>query len=137
MVVAGREPVAVAVGDLDGDDHVDLVAVDKGDSTVTTLLNDGTGGFTVVGSYTTDWVPRGIAVADLNEDGALDVVTFKPGYVSLLLGGGDGTFGPYDARLRRRGYLFLRFLFARRILSRRPLRVGPVGFASIFARNIA
>ncbi len=47
--------------------------------------------------FNTDEAPRGVAVADLNGDGVLDVVTANadPGNsVSVLLGNGDGTLKP-------------------------------------------
>ena len=74
-----------------------LALAGNASAVVITWNDDGTGGFTVVGSYPTGESPEGIAVADFDEDGALDVVTADSSTVSLLLGGGDGTLGPSDS----------------------------------------
>jgi hypothetical protein len=105
-------PVAVAVGDVNHDGKPDIVVaavaalagVDKG--FIDVLLGQGDGSFKV-GSITPinsdfslaeDGVPVRIALADLNGDGNLDIVTANPSHgnvtdsISVLLGNGDGTF---------------------------------------------
>jgi hypothetical protein len=99
-------PLSVAVGDFNADGNTDLVCTyfsvrnpyDPDDyySAVQVLLGDGGGGFAdsdecrLPGSY-----PKGLAVADLNADGNLDVVTADnyASNVSVLMGYGDGTLG--------------------------------------------
>ena len=63
------------------------------------LLGDGTGAYTTpVVTYPAGSYPAGIAVADLNHDGKLDVIVGADGNpnpgVYTLLGNGDGTFQP-------------------------------------------
>ncbi len=96
---AGTAPYAVSVGDFNQDGNLDIaVANYTVPGTVTVLLGDGHGGFTVspgspfeVGDY-----PLSIAAADFNRDGKLDLLvgTGEPssGSLSLLLGNGAGSF---------------------------------------------
>ena len=44
---------AMALGDFNGDDILDIVAADKGDNTVSVLLGDGAGGFGAASKYST------------------------------------------------------------------------------------
>lgn len=71
----------VAVGDLNGDGHLDATVGGSG-----IYLGDGMGGFTNVG-----YASGGILV-DMNGDGVLDTVTSSSDQVFVGLGVGDGTF---------------------------------------------
>jgi len=100
----------VIAGDFDGDGLLDLVTANEGSDTLTVLSGDGTGAF-----RTTATVPAGgrgpwsLAVGDFDRDGTLDLAVALWGYIdcpsgcvqyvagttiSVLLGRGDGTFGP-------------------------------------------
>jgi Big-like domain-containing protein/VCBS repeat protein/FG-GAP repeat protein len=104
---------SVAVADLNGDHHPDIVVTtfyaanaynnDHVDGSVGVLLNNGDGGFgPVVNYYSGGGQTYGVAVADLNGDGKLDLLVANAavgretgGYdnaLGVLLGNGDGTF---------------------------------------------
>jgi hypothetical protein len=111
----GSGPTSVAVADLNGDSYPDLVVTNRcaitGDcigGNVSVLLGIGDGTFRAPISYDTDgWdYTSQVAVADLNGDRHPDLIvsnnftTWPSGSVSVLLGNGDGTFGPavsYDS----------------------------------------
>jgi hypothetical protein len=92
----GYAPVAVAVGDFDGDGTPDLVVANRDSGDVSVLLGKGNGTFQPAQNYAVGGDPVSIAVGDFNGDGKLDIVTanYTPagGSVSVLLGKGDGTF---------------------------------------------
>jgi len=82
----------LAVADLDRDTHDDLIAVSG--AGVTVYLGHGDGTFAAPTLYSASFAGW-VAVADLNNDGILDLVTANhnfAGSVSVLLGKGDGTF---------------------------------------------
>lgn len=78
----GQEPYEIASGDIDGDGDIDLVMAtyDYNNGTpnqdyIKCYLNDGTGNFPteITVSSTIQWVD-GLILADVNEDGAFDIV---------------------------------------------------------------
>lgn len=101
-------PLSLAVGDVNGDGKLDLVAGLLGDDTtgpLATLLGDGTGKFGApvltpatnpIGSYATTT----IVLKDLNNDGLTDAVLIDEGQVVAgahsYLSSGDGTFKQAD-----------------------------------------
>jgi FG-GAP-like repeat/Putative Ig domain len=87
----GNQPEAVVTGDFNSDGNLDLAVANYGDGTVTLLLGNGKGTFTeTLGSpYTVGKGPGGIAAADFNGDGKLDLAVANSsdgtGTVSILL----------------------------------------------------
>ena len=74
-------PVAIVAGDLDADGDIDIVTVNRNGGSVTVLLNDGAGALapfdpalTPPGTIPIATDTRGIALGDVNGDGALDIV---------------------------------------------------------------
>ena len=93
----GNQPDQVVAGNLNANAALDLVVVNQTDGTVSVLLNNGTGtGFTAAtGSpITVGTSPRAAVLADLNNDGNLDLLVAcnGSGTVEVLQGNGDGTF---------------------------------------------
>jgi hypothetical protein len=88
-------PYDVAAGDLNSDHHPDLAVTDAFGGNVSILLNDGTGRFKKPHIYSAaGGEAHGVVIADLNRDGAPDLVIANgsAGMV-VLLNNGDGTFG--------------------------------------------
>jgi Big-like domain-containing protein/VCBS repeat protein len=84
------------LADINGDGKLDIVAA--ADNNVAVLIGDGSGSFV---TQTTSAVSGGtgggtlsLALADVNGDGKLDLITANRSHdnVSVLLGNGDGTF---------------------------------------------
>jgi hypothetical protein len=78
--------------DLNGDGMPDLVALNRGDGTVSVLLGRGNGAFLAQKVFPVGSGPEDFAAGDLNGDGMLDLVVASNNGVSILTGNGDGTF---------------------------------------------
>jgi hypothetical protein len=93
-VGAGSRPVALAAGDVTGDNVPDLVVACAGNNTVQVLQGLGSGGFATLRSIPVGTEPSGVKLADVNGDSKLDIVVTNAGSntVSVLLGNGTGGF---------------------------------------------
>ena len=80
-----------ALGDLDGDGHLDLVSANADTNNSSVLSNNGDGSFAAKTDYPTSSRPVSVALGDLDSDGNLDVATANASRsVSVLLGTGNG-----------------------------------------------
>ncbi|MCH7931813.1 MAG: VCBS repeat-containing protein, partial [Proteobacteria bacterium] len=90
----------VGAADLDGDDVLDIVTINRSTDDATILIGNGDGTFRAGVSFAAGEAPASIAVGDLDSDAVPDLMIanagdfFRPivGDVSVLLGNGDGTF---------------------------------------------
>ena len=104
VVIDTERSVAVVAGDFNHDGFADLAIADREHSQVRILLGDGTGtGFTtaVYDNGSNGSVTTGVAMADFNEDGEMDLVfanevdqfdTAFSGNVTMVFGNADGSF---------------------------------------------
>lgn len=89
----GEGDSSVALGDLDGDGDVDAVVGSGSGHSMRVLLNDGNGGFDDTGQSLGDPVPAKVHLADVDLDGATDLVASVTGRrVEVWLNDGRGTF---------------------------------------------
>ena len=100
----GENPLAVQAIDVNEDGRLDLVTVNQGrfdfdrldfvGDGVSVLLGKGDGTFADQRTLGVGDFPSSVQVVDVNQDGALDLVTsnYSSGNVSVRLGRGDGTF---------------------------------------------
>ncbi len=93
----GGQPLLVAVGDLNDDGKLDIAVDNAVDAAVSILFGNGDGTF---GPQTIVPMPAGallqsLALADIDGDGALDMVVLDASNDSavVVLGRGDGSFG--------------------------------------------
>ncbi len=83
---------SVALGDIDGDGDLDLIAGNNGVSSVI-YLNDGAGVFTRHQTLLDNNATRSVVLGDVNGDGALDIVMGNDGEINrLYLNNGSGGF---------------------------------------------
>ncbi|MBP6820062.1 MAG: putative Ig domain-containing protein [Acidobacteria bacterium] len=92
----GADAHYVGVGYINGDSHLDIVTTDNDTASLTILLGDGTGNFTVTPStpFPVGTNPVTVEIGDFNHDNKSDLVVTNEGSnsLSVLLGDGTGNF---------------------------------------------
>ena len=94
-VVAGPQPFAISVADLNGDGRPDVFLTSYANNSLDVMLGNGNGTFKTPRTFTAGRSTMSIATADLNGDGKVDVVV---GHISnnysatVFLGDGSGGF---------------------------------------------
>ena len=98
-LTAGPDQV-VRTGDFNNDGLTDLAVL--GSDGVSVYMANGRGGFDPPTFYDVGTDPTGLTVADVNDDGHLDLLVGNPqGDVLILLGDGKGDFAPLARPTRR------------------------------------
>jgi hypothetical protein len=90
----GTNPVALVMGDFNGDGNLDIAVANTGSHNVSVLLGNGDGSFRLqTPAIDVGATPTAVAAASLRGNGTLDlVVALANNNVAVLLGNGDGTF---------------------------------------------
>ena len=99
----GQTTRSLAIGDFNGDGKQDVVTANDGfaNNSLSALMGTGTGTLNSPRVFMAGQSPVGVAVADFNSDGILDVVAVNhdgtKGTISMMRGNGDGSFvAPYS-----------------------------------------
>ena len=89
----GREPVALEIGDFNGDTIQDIAISNYGDGNISIVLGQKDGIFKLKSNIKVGRLPIAVASGDFNNDEKLDLaVTLRFDKLVILLGIGDGSF---------------------------------------------
>lgn len=98
---ASQQTFDVAIVDLDGDGHSDVITVANSSAAVTVHKNPGNGTFPVLTRYEVASLSDAVESADIDNDGDIDIVvngvvdiSSNNGVVKILKNNGNGTFAP-------------------------------------------
>ncbi|MBL8692618.1 MAG: VCBS repeat-containing protein [Planctomycetes bacterium] len=102
------QPIGVALANLDGSGLPEIVLGVVGSAFVEIWKDNGSG-YQLFSSVNMLSSSTGVAVADINGDGKLDLVAGLPAIdaVGIAFGNGDGTFGPAEFRTTGRFPVFV------------------------------
>jgi hypothetical protein len=85
LATTGYDPIALELGDLNGDALLDAVTVNATSSSMTILNGTSNGSFVTVFGHAAGSTPNGIALGDLDGDGDLDgILSYRYGLLVLL-----------------------------------------------------
>ena len=90
---AGPNPVALAVGDFNGDHRLDVAVSNADAGTVSLLLGDGAGNLGPAANFVVGFGPASLAAADFDGDGKLDLAVAISGADTVCVLRGDGAGG--------------------------------------------
>jgi hypothetical protein len=93
-ISVGNGPRSVAIGDFNSDGKQDIAVVNGGASTVSIMLGNGIGGFSLSSTLNVGNTPFSAAIGDFNGDGRQDIVVtnVSSNNFSLLMANGLGGF---------------------------------------------
>lgn len=94
VIPVGERLTSLAAADLDGDHHLDLVAVDAAQNQLHVLMGKGQGAFGAPSHSAVGASPQALVLADLNGDGSIDaaITNEASNDLSILFGNGRGGF---------------------------------------------
>ncbi|MCG8385823.1 MAG: FG-GAP-like repeat-containing protein [Cytophagales bacterium] len=94
QVSTGNKPVYLETADLNGDELMDLIYLNKGDNTLAVKFGSSDGSFSTPSRYVVAGSPRQFVLADFNADTYLDVAItgFDQDKITLLFGSASGEF---------------------------------------------
>jgi hypothetical protein len=95
----GEYVLSVETADVNNDGVLDIVTVNQDSATASILLGNGDGTFQPQIEVSAGSNPEGLAIADFNGDGNVDLAIAdnqsNRRSINVLLGNGDGTFAPF------------------------------------------
>ncbi|TXL61414.1 FG-GAP-like repeat-containing protein [Aeromicrobium terrae] len=91
---AGENPSSVTVDDLNHDGDLDLAVANRHAGTVSVLLGGAGGTFGSAAAFPAGEFPLSLVASDVDGDSDLDLAVSNGGTLAVLLGNGDGSFGP-------------------------------------------
>jgi FG-GAP-like repeat/Abnormal spindle-like microcephaly-assoc'd, ASPM-SPD-2-Hydin len=89
----GKSPDGVAIADMNGDGRIDLVVANANGPSVSILLGQSDGTFGPKTDFVLQEAPVVLVASDFNGDGKIDVAVTGSSGVTVLPGNGDGTLG--------------------------------------------